>query len=240
MTKEWISSMDVLEMVEGSFGLATYEEVKAGLEEGKRRTSFGNDETAPILKDDTFGRVGVLQYFEESQEEFTIMDLESMNEELDLWGIWTERLHDNTYNSNGYMERELNVMVFENEDGECIAFYAVHIGLDVRGGYTKYFPVSYPDYEAFIYHYAERFDIGGASFTVDGVEYTVSLVGCGTSEYIQVWISNRPVGDVDSVQLDDDTYELDLYDKESFVESFPEYLEEKFDLVVDEGSIDVG
>lgn len=217
---ELLSKDEVLEIVEGSFGLDDYAGVMVSLGKSVTRKGFGTYETEPTLKEDKFGRISIPSFFTESDNDFSIPTLEELNEVMA--GVdWEDRASDNTYNYSGYLERDMNMLTFVNEDTEaCVTFYAVHIGLDIRGGYTKYFPIVYNTYEDYLYHLTERFTIASASYEVDRVKHEVYIDAEACSEYLSVTVT-EPEGfdkDLDCVT------ELDMYDREDFEESLRSFI----------------
>ncbi len=217
---ELLNKVEVLEIVEEAFGLDDYAGVMASLGNSVTRKGFGTYETEPTLKEDKFGRISIPTFFTESENYFSLPTLEELNEVMD--GVeWDEKEADNTYNHSGYLERNINMLAFVNEDTEaCVAFYAVHIGLDISGGYTKYFPVVYDTYEDHLYHLTERFNIASASYEIDGVKHEIYVDAEACSEYLSVTVT-VPVGfdkDWDCVT------ELDMYDREDFEESLRSFI----------------
>ena len=217
---ELLSKVEVLEIVEGAFGLDDYAGVMASLGVSQTRKGFGTYETEPTLKEDKFGRISIPLFFTDSDNEFSIPTLEELNEVMD--GVdWEEKGSDNTYNYSGYLERDMTMLTFVNEDTEaCVTFYAVHIGLDIRGGYTKYFPIVYNTYEDHLYHLTERFNIASASYEVDGVKHEIYIDAEACSEYLDVTVTD-PEGFVKDW---DEMIDLDMYDREDFEESLRSFI----------------
>ena len=217
---ELLNKNEVLEIVEGAFGLDDYAGVMASLGNSVTRKGFGTYETEPTLKEDKFGRISITRFFTDSQNYFSLPTLEELNEVMD--GVdWEEKTADNTYNYGGYLERDMNMLTFVNDDTEaCVTFYAVHIGLDIRGGYTKYFPVVYDTYEDHLYHLTERFNIASASYEIDGVKHEIYVDAEACSEYLDVAVTD-PEGNVkDWAEMID----LDMYDREDFEESLRSFI----------------
>lgn len=235
--KYYITVAEILETMEESFGLSDWETVKKELETMKSLVNF-TGKTAPTLREDLFGRISLLSFFDELEyagEWLTVDELKEYFNELDNdWeGVsWYEYGADNTYNYSGYLERDLNFAVYENDcTDDTLVFFAVHIGLDIRAGYTKYFAMKFDnlfDFQDKIYY--SGYELAFLEYK-DSVGETqgISLYGSATSEFIEGYFSS------------DDKYLeecIDLYDKETAIESLTELMK---DIGIDfiEGSLEV-
>lgn len=225
---------NLLELLEDVF---TYEELMNRLETGESPTSFtgGRGKT---LREDKFGRIAIRDFFEGNNSSGTfngeILTKEQF-EELAKQDGWEEKFHNNTYNYGGYLEREFDYKLFENDEEDVfVGLYRVHVGLDIRAGYTKYVAIQYDSEYGMLEDLGNQYYIGGAKYTHDGKEFFVSVDATPTSEWLYVYISNSDGNEV----LSDETYSLDMYDKDDFVESIKGYLEEN-NLKFDKESIEV-
>lgn len=225
---------NLLELLEGVF---TYEELMNRLETGESPTSFtgGRGKT---LREDKFGKIAIRDFFEGNNRSGVfngdILTKEQF-EKLAKKDGWEEKFHNNTYNYSGYLERELDYKLLENiEEDIFVALYSVHVGLDIRAGYTKYVAVQYDSEYDMLEDLGNQYCIGGAKYMHNGKEFFVSVDATPTSEWLYVYISNSDGHEV----LSDETYSLDMYDKDDFVESLERYLEEN-NLKFDKGSIEV-
>lgn len=225
---------NLLELLEDVF---TYEELMNRLETGESPTSFtgGRGKT---LREDKFGRIAIRDFFEGNNGSGVfngdILTKEQF-EKLAKKDGWEEKFHNNTYNYSGYLERELDYKLLENiEEDIFVALYSVHVGLDIRAGYTKYVAVQYDSEYDMLEDLGNQYCIGGAKYMHNGKEFFVSVDATPTSEWLYVYISNSDGHEV----LSDETYSLDMYDKDDFVESLERYLEEN-NLKFDKGSIEV-
>ena len=234
--KHYITVGEILETMEESFGLSDWETVKKELKTMQSPINF-TGKTAPTLSKDLFGRISLLSFFDEMEyagEWLTVDELKDYFNELNNdWGgvSWYEKYSDNTYNYSGYLERELNFCAFENDcTDESIVFFAVHIGIDVRAGYTKYFAMKFENLYDFEEKLSERFDLAFLEYMdSDGDIQGISLYGSATSEYIEGYF-----------RVDDRDFEecIDVYDKETAIESLTELMkEQEIDFV--EGSLEV-
>lgn len=234
--KYYITVAEILETMEESFGLSDWTTVKKELETMQSPINF-TGKTAPTLSKDHFGHISLLSFFNELEyagEWLTVDELKDYFNELenDLGGVsWFEKYSDNTYNYNGYLERELNFCAFENDCTEdTLVFFAVHIGIDVRAGYTKYFAMKFGNLYDFEEILSERFELAFLEYKdSDGDIQGVSLYGSATSEFIDGYFSS-----------DDKYFEeyIDVYDKETAIESLTEFMKKQgIDFI--EGSLEV-
>lgn len=223
------------------FGIADYKEVMERLENGTSPTNFTGG-TGKTLREDTFGRISIKDFFEGNNgsgvfngEILTIEEIEELENEL---GKFTEKLHDNTYNYSGALERDMDYKVYENETDETvIAFYSIHVGLDARSGYSKAIAVKYENDYNQTEDICQTFNIAYANFTINNEEYSISVDGSATSEYYNVYISNDENEEYEG-GYSQETFGLDMYDREDFKESLIEYFKEN-EIAFDENSIKV-
>lgn len=234
--KHYITVGEILETMEESFGLSDWETVKKELESMESPVNF-TGKTAPTLSKDLFGRISLLSFFEEMEyagEWLSVDELKDYFNEIDedyTDASWLEVGADNTYNYNGYLERELNFCIYECDcPEETLVFFAVHIGIDVRAGYTKYFAMKFDNRYDFEEKLSERFEIAFLEYQdSEGETQGISLYGSATSEYIEGYF-----------RFDDRDFEecIDLFDKEIAVESLAELMKDnEIDFI--EGSLEV-
>lgn len=223
------------------FGVAEYREVMERLENGTSPTNFTGG-TGKTLREDKFGRISIKDFFEGNNgsgsfngEILTIEEIKELENEL---GDFTEKDHDYTYNYSGSLERDIDFKVYENEEDETVVvFYAIHIGLDARWGFSKSIAVKYDneyDYKEDLY---QTFNIAYAEFTINNEEYSISVDGCPMDEEYHVYISDSENSQY-SNDYDDSGINLDLYDKEDFKVSLIEYFKEN-EIPFDENSIKI-
>lgn len=234
--KHYITAGEILETMEESFGLSDWEAVKKELETMQSPINF-TGKTAPTLSEDHFGRISLLSFFDEMEYAgtwLTVDELKDYFSELDNdWeGVsWFEKYSDNTYNYSGYLERELNFCAFENDcNDDTLVFFAVHIGIDVRAGYTKYFAMKFDNLYDFEEKLSERFEIAFLEYQdSDGETQAISLYGSATSEYIEGYF-----------RFDDRDFSecIDVYDKETAIESLTEFMRDN-EIEFIEGSLEV-
>lgn len=231
--KHYITVGEILETMVESFGLSDWTTVKKELETMQSPINF-TGKTAPTLSKDLFGRISLLSFFDEMEYAGEWLTVDELKDYFnDLEGVsWYESSFDNTYNYGGYLERELNYAVYENDcTDDTLVFFAVHIGLDIRAGYTKYFAMKFES----LFDFQEKLYCNGFELAFleykdsDGDIQGISLYGSATSEYIEGYF-----------RFDDrDFYgEIDLYDKETAVTDLIELMkEQEIDFI--EGSLEV-
>lgn len=234
--KYYITVAEILETMEESFGLSEWTTVKKELETMQSPVNF-TGKTAPTLSKDHFGRISLLSFFNELEyagEWLTVDELKDYFNELENdWGgvSWYEYGADNTYNYCGYLERDLNFIIYENDcTEETLVFFAVHIGIDVRAGYTKYFAMKFDNLYKFQEKLSERFELAFLEYKdSEGDIQGISLYGSATSEYI--------IGYFGFDGMDFEQY-IDIFDKETAIESLTEFMkEQEIDFI--KGSLEV-
>ena len=216
--------------------LITFDKLMERLEKGKSPTNFTGGKGSTLRKE-KFGRLSLSSCFngDNGSGRFNgnVLTPEQAIELVGDGSNWNFTGADNTYNHNGYLERDVNFNVFENtEDDTVLCFLMVHIGLDIRAGYTNYIAIQYDNEYDMQEDFMDTYNVGGATFKQGGKEIYVSLDCSPVSEYVNVYISDEGNNEI----LSDETYELDLYDKEDFVKSFYEYLKQN-DIDFDENSL---
>ena len=140
------------------WGFDTWDNVKQRLLTETSPTSFADySQTTPTLKVDKFGRVPLIDFIQGDWGDLSdpgeAVDLDEIEEAVREWNYdtdepmepsetWYTTSSDNTYNYGGFLEREINFDVWENMENDFVlVMVAVHIGLDVRAGYTASFPL---------------------------------------------------------------------------------------------------
>lgn len=95
----------------------------------------GNKTTLEQVNTDTH-LINPLEIF----EEMDTMEIEDMDE-LAFSDDWDLRVQDNTYNYNGNGSRDLDFKIYDSYEQGSIAIIRLHMGLDIRGGYSNAFAV---------------------------------------------------------------------------------------------------
>ena len=201
-------------------GFTTIERIKEA--NYQRRVDFGsNDKTSAINERETL----ISPYdFLEGNSDFLDSSYRFIDNEKELDELMNEYdmdngKGDNTYNYGGYLSNELNFYSFESiHDDRMLVAYAIHVGLDVRAGYTDSVWIEYDSEDDFYYHLSQRFLLG--EFEIE--DYTVSVYGEAVSAIADITYMNNDSYDSDTIEYWVDAYDLnDL--KESVIEILKEY-----------------
>ena len=201
-------------------GFTTIERIKEA--NYQRRVDFGsNDKTSAINERETL----ISPYdFLEGNSDFLDSSYRFIDNEKELDELMNDYdmdngKGDNTYNYGGYLSNELNFYSFESiHDDRVLVAYSIHIGLDVRAGYTNSVWIEYDSEYDFLYHLSQRFLLG--EFEIEN--YSISVYGSATSEYAEIDYINNDNHDSDTIEHWVDAYDLnDL--KESVIEALKEH-----------------
>ena len=201
-------------------GFTTIERIKEA--NYQRRVDFGSyDKTSAIKERETL--ISPYDFLEGNSDfldsSYRFIDSESELEELMNEYDMDNGKGDNTYNYGGYLSNELNFYSFESiHDDRMLVAYAIHVGLDVRAGYTDSVWIEYDSEDDFYYHLSQRFLLG--EFEIE--DYTVSVYGEVVSAIADITYMNNDSYDSDTIEYWVDAYDLnDL--KESVIEILKEY-----------------
>lgn len=105
---------------------------------------------------------------------------------------------DNTYNYSGFLERDLNFEVFNKVDSnEIYVFFTVHIGGDIRWGYSNYFVMRFDDNETLDEFLISRFNLK----EIETTTVLIDIDGEACSEYNSILI--RGVKDFSNFLVDE-------------------------------------
>ena len=201
-------------------GFTTIEKIKEA--NYQRKVDFGSyDKTSAIKERKTL--ISPYDFLEGNSDfldsSYRFIDSESELEELMNEYDMDNGKGDNTYNYGGYLSNELNFYSFESiHDDRMLVAYAIHVGLDVRAGYTDSVWIEYDSEDDFYYHLSQRFLLG--EFEIE--DYTVSVYGEVVSAIADITYMNNDSYDSDTIEYWVDAYDLnDL--KESVIEILKEY-----------------
>lgn len=200
-------------------GFTTIEKIKEA--NFQRRVDFGSyDTTNAITERETL----ISPYdFLEGNSDFLDSSYRFVSNEKELEELINDYdmdngKGDNTYNYSGYLSNELNFHSFKSMyDDKVLVAYSIHVGLDVRAGYTDSVWIEYDSEYDFLYHLSQRFVLG--EFDIEN--YSISVYGSATSEYAEIDYINNDNDDSDVIEDSVDAYSLnDL--KESVIEMLEE------------------
>ena len=200
-------------------GFTTIERIKEA--NYQRRVDFGSyDKTSAIKERETL--ISPYDFLEGNSDyldsSYRFVDSESELEELMNEYDMDNGKGDNTYNYGGYLSNELNFYSFKSiHDDRMLVAYAIHVGLDVRAGYTDSVWIEYDSEDDFYYHLSQRFLLG--EFEIE--DYTVSVYGEAVSAIADITYMNNDSYDSDTIE-----YWVDAYDLNDLKESVIEILKE--------------
>ena len=200
-------------------GFTTIEKIKEA--NYQRRVDFGSyDKTSAIKERETL--ISPYDFLEGNSDfldsSYRFIDSESELEELMNEYDMDNGKGDNTYNYGGYLSNELNFYSFESiHDDRMLVAYAIHVGLDVRAGYTDSVWIEYDSEDDFYYHLSQKFLLG--EFEIE--DYTVSVYGEAVSAIADITYMNNDSYDSDTIE-----YWVDAYDLNDLKESVIEILKE--------------
>ena len=188
----------------------------------QRRVGFGSyDTTSAITERETL--ISPYDFLEGNSDfldsSYRFIDNETELEELINDYDMDNGKGDNTYNYSGYLSNELNFYSFNSiHDDKVLVAYAIHIGLDVRAGYTDSVWIEYDSEYDFLYHLTQRFVLG--DFEIEN--YSISVYGSATNEYAEIdYMDNDGEYGSDTIESSIDAYNLE-YLKESITEILKE------------------
>ena len=200
-------------------GFTTIERIKEA--NYQRKVDFGSYDKTSAIKE---REILISPYdFLEGNSDFLDSSYRFIDSESELEEVMNEYdmdngKGDNTYNYGGYLSNELNFYSFESiHDDRMLVAYAIHVGLDVRAGYTDSVWIEYDSEDDFYYHLSQRFLLG--EFEIE--DYTVSVYGEAVSAIADITYMNNDSYDSDTIE-----YWVDAYDLNDLKESVIEILKE--------------
>ena len=116
--------------------LYTYSDFLEQLEGWKIPTDYIGSKTTLEQVNNGSHLINPLEIF----EEMDTMEIEDMDE-LAFSDDWDLRVQDNTYNYNGNGSRDLDFKIYDSYEHGSIGIIRLHMGLDIRGGYSNAFAV---------------------------------------------------------------------------------------------------
>ena len=136
-------------------------------------------------------------------------DMDTMeNEDIDELALLDDfdlRVQDNTYNYNGNGSRDLDFKIYESYEHGAVGIIRLHMGLDIRGGYSNAFAVQGDSTEDILEQLCEIKTISTGTIELkDGDMVNFYIDGSLFNENASVYISDE-TGDT---VADFETYEL--------------------------------
>ena len=185
--------------------LYTYSDLLEQLAERKIPTDYqGNKTTLEQVNKDTH-LINPLEIF----EDMDTMEIEDMDE-LAFSDDWDLRIEDNTYNYNGNGSRDLDFKIYDSYEHGSIGIIRLHMGLDIRGGYSNAFAVQGDSTEDILEQLCEIKTISTGTIELkDGSMLDFYIDGSMFNENASVYISDETgdtVADFETFELlsDDD------------------------------------
>lgn len=178
--------------------LYTYSDLLEQLAERKIPTDFlGSKTTLEQVNKDTH-LINPLEIF----EDMDTMEIEDMDE-LAFSDDWDLRVQDNTYNYNGNGSRDLDFKIYESYEHGAVGIIRIHMGLDIRGGYSNAFAVQGDSTEDILMQLDELKTIATGTIELeDGSMLDFYIDGSIMHEEANVGIMNQNI-----VQYEFETYE---------------------------------
>ena len=108
-------------------------------------------------------------------------------------------LHDNSYNWNGHSNVDIDFKILSNEDDELFAMVKIHIGTDIRAGYTSSILLNLDSYRYGIHDNGmmtfldciNEYSSDYGYVAINGVDYNID----STIAYEEVSIYNHETGE---------------------------------------------
>ena len=180
--------------------LYTYSDILKQISERSIPTDYqGNKTTLEQVNKDTH-LINPLEIF----EYMDTMEIEDMDE-LAFSDDWDLRIQDNTYNYNGNGSRDIDFKIYESYEHGAVGIIRLHMGLDIRVGYSNAFAVSGDSTEDILMQLDELRTIATGTIELeDSSMLDFYIDGSMFNENASVYISDE-TGDT---VADFETYEL--------------------------------
>ena len=151
------------------------------------------------------------------------------NEDLDELAFsddWDLRVQDNTYNYNGNGSRDLDFKIYDSYEHGSIGIIRLHMGLDIRGGYSNAFAVYGDSTDDILEQLYEIKTISTGTIELkDGSMLDFYIDGSIMHEEANVGIMNQNI-----VQYEFETYEC-LSDDDDIINMLVSELETETDIL---------
>ena len=202
--------------------LYTYSDLLEQLAERKIPTDYQEGKTTLEQVNKDTHLINPLEIF----EEMDTMEIEDMDE-LAFSDDWDLRIEDNTYNYNGNGSRDLDFKIYESYEHGAVGIIRIHMGLDIRGGYSNAFAVQGDSTEDILEQLAETKKIATGTIELEGsIMLDFYIDGSMFNEYANVYIANS----IGETLEDFETYEL-LSDDDDIINMLVSEFETDKDIV---------
>ena len=202
--------------------LYTYSDLLEQLAERKIPTDYQEGKTTLEQVNKDTHLINPLEIF----EEMDTMEIEDMDE-LAFSDDWDLRIEDNTYNYNGNGSRDLDFKIYESYEHGAVGIIRIHMGLDIRGGYSNAFAVQGDSTEDILEQLAETKKIATGTIELEGsIMLDFYIDGSMFNEYANVYIANSTGETLE----DFETYEL-LSDDDDIINMLVSEFETEKDII---------
>lgn len=137
---------------------------------------------------------------------YKVIDNLEQLEQLTAYNDYVYVNTDNTYNYSGNLSHDIRMNIYDNCEGQRLVAYSVHIGSDIRAGYTRDLWVHYESADEMYYHIGTWVNVA----TVELNGNLCSISACGN--YDMCGFYNHETGE--QVELS-----LDLYSDDDLLKS---------------------
>ena len=180
--------------------LYSYSDLLEQLAERKIPTDYQEGKTTLEQVNKDTHLINPLEIF----EDMDTMEIEDMDE-LAFSDDWYLGIEDNTYNYNGNGSRDLDFKIYESYEHGAVGIIRIHMGLDIRGGYSNAFAVQGDSTDEILEQLAELKTIATGTIELEGsIMLDFYIDGSMFNEYANVYIANSTGETVD----DFETYEI--------------------------------
>ena len=190
----------ITELNNKGINLYTYSDLLEQLAERKIPTDYQEGKTTLEQVNKDTHLINPLEIF----EDMDTMEIEDMDE-LAFSDDWYLGIEDNTYNYNGNGSRDLDFKIYESYEHGAVGIIRIHMGLDIRGGYSNAFAVQGDSTDEILEQLAELKTIATGTIELEGsIMLDFYIDGSMFNEYANVYIANSTGETVD----DFETYEI--------------------------------
>ena len=148
-------------------------------------------------------------------------------DELALVDDFDLRIEDNTYNYNGNGSRDIDFKIYESYEHGAVGIIRLHMGLDIRGGYSNAFAVQGDSTEDILEQLSEIKKIATGTIELEGsIMLDFYIDGSMFNEYANVYIANSTGETLE----DFETYEL-LSDDDDIINMLVSEFETEKDII---------
>lgn len=184
---------------------------------------------------DNIGLISMLEFF--GNLENNCIQTLTQEEFLALDERFTSKT-DNSYNYNGYLERDVEIEILKSVDSyEAILLVQMHVGLDVRAGYTDAVAFLFDSEDGLLESLSQLFSIAYITTSYKGDEITFSFDASGFDESMQIYIQcdeSLPIHD-NSTEL----YWFDFHDEADMKSNLLKLLSDGMNCEIDESQFKI-